>query len=152
MPRRFTGAQIAEARQVIEGWRREYNESRPHRALGAKAAASTPDSSQLSANKTGLQENQKLTLSDGTKTEPLTRWGKSHLDWTNFRRQVSANCDVHTRLSAAFPTWAKLLLLRPAYAFPSHTKTFPTRTRCAIRHSGRISSCCKIHLLFTSSM
>ncbi|MGA8215756.1 MAG: integrase core domain-containing protein, partial [Candidatus Sulfotelmatobacter sp.] len=27
-------ASIAEARQLIEGWRREYNESRPHRALG----------------------------------------------------------------------------------------------------------------------
>ena len=29
-------ATLAEARQVIEAWRREYNESRPHRALGER--------------------------------------------------------------------------------------------------------------------
>ena len=27
---------LAEARQIIEAWRREYNESRPHRALGER--------------------------------------------------------------------------------------------------------------------
>ena len=27
---------LAETRQIIESWRREYNESRPHRALGEK--------------------------------------------------------------------------------------------------------------------
>lgn len=30
---------LAEAKQLIEGWRREYNESRPHRSLGER----TPD-------------------------------------------------------------------------------------------------------------
>ena len=29
-------ATLTEARQVIEDWRREYNESRPHRALGER--------------------------------------------------------------------------------------------------------------------
>ena len=29
-------ATLAEAKQVIETWRREYNESRPHRALGER--------------------------------------------------------------------------------------------------------------------
>jgi putative transposase len=29
-------ATLAEAKQVIEVWRREYNESRPHRALGER--------------------------------------------------------------------------------------------------------------------
>jgi putative transposase len=29
-------ATLAEARQVIEWWRQEYNESRPHRALGER--------------------------------------------------------------------------------------------------------------------
>jgi putative transposase len=29
-------ATLAEAKQIIEGWRREYNESRPHRALGER--------------------------------------------------------------------------------------------------------------------
>ena len=28
---------LAEAKQIIEGWRREYNESRPHRAHGERA-------------------------------------------------------------------------------------------------------------------
>ena len=32
-------ATLTEARQVVEAWRREYNESRPHRALGER----TPD-------------------------------------------------------------------------------------------------------------
>ena len=27
---------LAEAKQLIEGWRREYNESRPHRSLGER--------------------------------------------------------------------------------------------------------------------
>lgn len=27
---------LAEAKQLIEGWRREYNESRPHRALNER--------------------------------------------------------------------------------------------------------------------
>ena len=27
---------LGEARQIIEAWRREYNESRPHRALGER--------------------------------------------------------------------------------------------------------------------
>ena len=29
-------ATLAEAKQIIEAWRREYNESRPHRALGER--------------------------------------------------------------------------------------------------------------------
>jgi len=29
-------ATLTEARQVIEGWRREYNDSRPHRSLGER--------------------------------------------------------------------------------------------------------------------
>jgi putative transposase len=29
-------ASITEAKQIIEAWRREYNESRPHRALGER--------------------------------------------------------------------------------------------------------------------
>ena len=29
-------ATLTEAKQVIEGWRQEYNESRPHRSLGEK--------------------------------------------------------------------------------------------------------------------
>ncbi|HZQ69567.1 MAG TPA: integrase core domain-containing protein, partial [Terriglobales bacterium] len=29
-------ATLTEARQVIEAWRREYNDSRPHRSLGER--------------------------------------------------------------------------------------------------------------------
>jgi len=29
-------ATLTEARQVIEGWRQEYNDSRPHRSLGER--------------------------------------------------------------------------------------------------------------------
>ncbi len=47
---------LAEAKQLIELWRREYNESRPHRALGEQ----TPNefASQFAAQRelTGLQE------------------------------------------------------------------------------------------------
>jgi putative transposase len=45
---------LAEAKELIEGWRREYNESRPHRALGeripnefAKQIAASRDLSSL---------------------------------------------------------------------------------------------------------
>ena len=51
---RFTT--LAEAKQLIELWRREYNDSRPHRALGEQ----TPNefASQFAAQRelTGLQE------------------------------------------------------------------------------------------------
>ena len=30
---------LSEAKEIIEAWRREYNESRPHRALGERTPA-----------------------------------------------------------------------------------------------------------------
>ena len=47
---------ITEARQLIENWRREYNESRPHRALAQRTPSEF--ASQLAAQRElpGLQE------------------------------------------------------------------------------------------------
>ena len=41
---------LAEAKQLIEAWHQEYNESRPHRALEDLAPANSPASSRLAAN------------------------------------------------------------------------------------------------------
>ncbi len=51
-------ASIGEARRLIEGWRREYNETRPHRALGEQTPSEF--ASQFAAQRvlTGLQETE----------------------------------------------------------------------------------------------
>jgi putative transposase len=42
-------ADLKEAKQLIEVWRQEYNESRPHRSLGDRRLASSPVSTRLAA-------------------------------------------------------------------------------------------------------
>ncbi len=59
---------LGEARQIIEAWRREYNESRPHRALGRGRRTSSPFRLQLAA--IGKAWKQPKTHSDsGTKIQ-----------------------------------------------------------------------------------
>ena len=63
---------LVETRQIIETWRREYNESRPHRALGEK----TPNefASQVAASRdlTGSKKPKNSLLKWYKKTGPLT--------------------------------------------------------------------------------
>jgi len=47
---------IAEAKQLIEGWRREYNESRPHRVLGEQSPSEFASRFASQRELTGLQE------------------------------------------------------------------------------------------------
>ncbi len=51
-------ASIAEAKQLIEGWRREYNESRPHRALGEQTPSEFASQFAAQGELTGLQETE----------------------------------------------------------------------------------------------
>jgi putative transposase len=53
---------LAETRQIIESWRREYNESRPHRALGEKTPNEFACQVAASRDLTSLEEAEKLTL------------------------------------------------------------------------------------------
>jgi len=58
---------IVEANQLIEGWRREYNDSRPHRALGETQSEFV---SQFAAQRelSGSPGDRKLTLALAEKT------------------------------------------------------------------------------------
>jgi Integrase core domain len=38
---------LTEAQQIVETWRVEYNESRPHRSLGEKTPTNSPNSRKL---------------------------------------------------------------------------------------------------------
>jgi putative transposase len=49
-------ASIAEAKQLIEGWRREYNESRPHRARAEQAPSDFTNQFAAQRELPGLQE------------------------------------------------------------------------------------------------
>lgn len=53
---------LAETRQIIETWRREYNESRPHRALGERTPKEFAYQVAASRDLTGLEEAEKLAL------------------------------------------------------------------------------------------
>lgn len=53
---------LAETRQIIETWRREYKESRPHRPLGEKTPKEFACQVAASRDLTGLEEAEKLTL------------------------------------------------------------------------------------------
>jgi putative transposase len=53
---------LAETRQIIESWRREYNESRPPRALGEKTPNEFACQVAASRDLTGSEEAEKLTL------------------------------------------------------------------------------------------
>ena len=55
-------ATLAEARQVIEAWRHEYNESRPHRALGERTPNEIASEFAASRELTGQQNCRKLTF------------------------------------------------------------------------------------------
>ncbi len=46
---------LAEAKQLIEEWRREYNESRPHRALGERTPSEFASQFAAQRELTGLQ-------------------------------------------------------------------------------------------------
>ena len=48
-------ATLAEAKESIEAWRREYNESRPHRALGEKTPNEFASEIAASRDLTGQQ-------------------------------------------------------------------------------------------------
>jgi len=61
---------LTETRQIIETWRREYNESRPHRALGERAPMEF--ASQVAARR-NLTERRKLTLKLVQKSRPNHR-------------------------------------------------------------------------------
>jgi putative transposase len=49
---------LGEARQIIEAWRREYNESRPHRALGERTPQEFAFQIAASCNLKGLETAQ----------------------------------------------------------------------------------------------
>ena len=49
---------LAEARQIIEAWRREYNESRPHRALGERTPREFAFRIAASCDPKGMQSPQ----------------------------------------------------------------------------------------------
>ncbi len=53
---------LAQTRQTIESWRRECNESRPHRALGERTPNEFACQVAASRDLTGLEEAKKLTL------------------------------------------------------------------------------------------
>jgi putative transposase len=53
---------LAETRQIIETWRREYNESRPHRALGERTPNEFACQVAASRDLKGPEEAEKLTL------------------------------------------------------------------------------------------
>jgi len=57
---------LAEAQQSIEAWRQEYNESRPHRALGDGRRTNSPMESRLAAIPLGNKQ-PKTRLRAGTK-------------------------------------------------------------------------------------
>jgi len=48
-------ATLTEAKQIVEAWRREYNESRPHRALGERTANEFACQFAADCELTGLQ-------------------------------------------------------------------------------------------------
>jgi transposase InsO family protein len=49
---------LEDARQVIEAWRKEYNESRPHRALGERTLHEFAHQIAASCDLMGLQNQQ----------------------------------------------------------------------------------------------
>ena len=51
---------LAEARQIIEAWRMEYNESRPHRALGERTPHEFAHQMAASCHLMGMQGPQDL--------------------------------------------------------------------------------------------
>jgi len=58
---------LTEAQQIVETWRREYNESRPHRALGERTPHEFANEIAASRDFIGIQL-PKTRLSFGTKT------------------------------------------------------------------------------------
>ena len=48
-------SKLTEAKQVIESWRREYNESRPHRSLGERTPSEFACQIALNGDLTGSQ-------------------------------------------------------------------------------------------------
>jgi len=61
-------ASIAEPRQLIEVWRWEYNESRPHRALGEQTPSEYASQFATQREQTSLAGDRKLTLGMAQKT------------------------------------------------------------------------------------
>ena len=61
-------ATLTEAKQVIEDWRREYNDSRPHRSLGERTPSEFACQIAAQRELPGLQETGKLTLALAQKT------------------------------------------------------------------------------------
>ena len=54
--------QTTEAKQLIETWRQEYNESRPHRSLGERTPSEFASQYAASRVLTATQNSQRLTL------------------------------------------------------------------------------------------
>ena len=74
---------IVEARQLIEVWRGEYNESRRDRALGEQTPSEFASQFAAQRELTGLQETENSPWH--RKPEPLNVWGNSHSRRSSFR-------------------------------------------------------------------
>ncbi|MBZ5672393.1 MAG: transposase [Acidobacteriia bacterium] len=63
---------LSEAKEIIEAWRQEYNESRPHRALGERTPNEFTCQVAASRDLTGQQEGKKSLCSWYKNSRPLT--------------------------------------------------------------------------------
>jgi transposase InsO family protein len=66
---------LEEAKETIEDWRREYNESRPHRALGERPPRTNLPMRSRRAAISWTSRQPKTRLRFGTKPGPLTNPG-----------------------------------------------------------------------------
>ncbi len=70
MPRWF--GSLAETQQILETWRSEYHESRPHRALGRGRPTSSPLKEQLAAISSGCKQQETHPKSSYKKAGPIS--------------------------------------------------------------------------------
>ena len=68
---------LTEARQRIETWRREYNESRPHRALGDRTPSEFAGQIAVQGDLTGSQTCRRADVTCGPPRPPGRRPGET---------------------------------------------------------------------------